>query len=106
MNHELLDSLSRDVTEFAQALDSMRAYAHADDGLTADKFGPIARKTGVGQNYTQLRDILRGALDKAAPFVDGTAQALADARKLTSQTEADVVADIEKAADGHRFTRG
>jgi hypothetical protein len=97
MDHEAVNALSKDLAQFADALAAMRAYAHADDGLTPDKFGLIARKSGVGQNYAQLRETLSGVLDKAAPVVDAMSQALASSQKRTSEVDAQIAMDIAKA---------
>jgi hypothetical protein len=97
MDHEAVQGISRDLADFAQALAAMRAYAHADDGLTPDKFGPLAAKTGVGQNYGQIRDVLRDVLDKAAPIVDAMSQALVYAQRQTADADSQIAANITKA---------
>jgi LmbE family N-acetylglucosaminyl deacetylase len=97
MDHEAVNQISKELTEFAQALAGMRAYAHADDGLTADKFGVLGQRTGVGQTYTQLRDALRDVLDKATPVVDAMSQALAYAQRQTAEVDSQVASDISKA---------
>jgi hypothetical protein len=97
IDHELVDAVGRDLTELSDSLSAMRAYAHADDGLTAEKFGPIAARSGAGQTYTQLREVLRGVLDKAAPTVDALAQTLASAQKRTVQSDEDIARRIAKA---------
>jgi LmbE family N-acetylglucosaminyl deacetylase len=97
MDHEAVNQISKELTEFAQALADMRAYAHADDGLTADKFGVLGQRTGVGQTYTQLRDTLRDVLDKATPVVDAMSQALAYAQRQTVEVDSRVASDISKA---------
>jgi hypothetical protein len=102
IDHELVDALGKDMSEFAAALTEMREYAHSDDGLTAEKFGPIAARTGVGQTYTQLREILRGVLDKAAPTVDALAQTLATAQKKTVESGAEIAQNIAKADGSDR----
>jgi len=102
VNKELVTAISKEMTEFGAALTTARAYAHADNGLTADKFGTIAARTGVGQTYTQLRETLRGVLDKAAPTVDALAEALAKAKEKTAETDAEVAARMTRAGDGLR----
>jgi hypothetical protein len=97
IDHELVDAVGKDMAEFANALSEMRAYAHADDGLTAEKFGPIAARSGAGQTYTQLRDALRGVLDKAAPTVDALAKTLASAQKQTVEADEQIAQRIAKA---------
>jgi len=97
MDHEAVDQISKELTEFAQALAAMRAYAHGDDGLTADKFGVLGQRTGVGQTYTQLRDSLRDVLDKATPVVDAMSQALAYAQRQTAEVDSRVASDISRA---------
>jgi hypothetical protein len=97
IDHELVDAVGKDMSEFAAALTEMRAYAHADDGLAPEKFGPIAARTGVGQTYTQLRETLRGVLDKAAPTVEALAQTLATAQKKTVEADAEIAQNIAKA---------
>lgn len=97
MDHEAVGQISKDLADFAQALVSMRSYAHADDGLTPDKFGLIAQKSGVGQNYAQLRDKMRDVLDKATPIVDAMSQALASAQKQTAEVDAQAASNIKKA---------
>jgi hypothetical protein len=97
IDHELVEAVGKDMSQFAAALTEVRAYAHADDGLTAEKFGPIAARTGVGQTYTQLREALRGVLDKAAPTVDALAQTIATAQKKTVDADAEIARNMAKA---------
>ncbi|MET0237044.1 MAG: hypothetical protein ABW224_20515 [Kibdelosporangium sp.] len=100
IDHELVDAVGKDMAEFATALGEMRTYAHTDDGLTAEKFGPIAARTGVSQTYTQLREILRGVLDKAGPAVDALAQTLAGAQQKTVEADQEIARNIAKADGG------
>ncbi|CAM3624135.1 hypothetical protein KIPE111705_17595 [Kibdelosporangium persicum] len=102
VNTELVAAISKEMAEFGAALSTAREYAHADNGLTADKFGTIAARTGVGQTYTRLRETLRGVLDKAAPTVDALAEALAKAKERTAEADAEVAARIARAGDGLR----
>lgn len=97
IDHELVDAVGKDMSRFAAALTEMQAYAHADDGLTAEKFGPIAARTGVGETYTQLRETLRGVLDKAAPAVDALVQTLATAQQKTVDADAEIARNMAKA---------
>lgn len=101
MDHEVVEEVSKDLTRYADALTAVLAYAHGDDGLTPDKFGVLARKTGVGQNYTQLRDILREVLAKAAPIVDGMSHALASSQKLLVDKDSEIAMNIA-SVDGDR----
>jgi hypothetical protein len=97
MDHEAVDAVAGDLARFAEALAGVRSYAHDDDGLTPDKFGPIAARTGVGQNYVQLRDVLRGALDKAAPIVAAMAETLRSSQSRLTEVDSQVAAGIAKA---------
>src|SRR5882724_5196025 len=97
MDHEAVAGISRDLADYAQAWAAMRAYAHAEDGLAPDKFGVLAGKTGVGQNYTRVRDALRDVLDKATPIVDAMSQALVHAQKRTADVDAHAASNIAKA---------
>ncbi|MCE7005791.1 hypothetical protein LWC34_23605 [Kibdelosporangium philippinense] len=102
VNHELVTAISKEMAEFGAALAAARAYAQADNGLTADKFGVIAARTGVGQTYTKLRETLRGVLDKATPTVNALAEALATAQQKTVEADAEVAARIRSAGNDLR----
>ncbi|RSM67401.1 hypothetical protein DMH04_49010 [Kibdelosporangium aridum] len=102
VNQELVTAISKEMTEFGAALGTARTYAHADNGLTADKFGVIAARTGVGETYTQLRETLRAVLDKATPTVDALAEALAKAQQKTVEADAEVAARIRSAGNDLR----
>jgi hypothetical protein len=103
IDHELVGAVRQDMASFADELAAMRAYAQADDGLTAEKFGLIAARGSVGQVYTQLRDTLRGVLDKAGPVVEAMNRALADSGKTVREADADAAQAIVKAEDGYRL---
>ncbi|ALG13839.1 hypothetical protein [Kibdelosporangium phytohabitans] len=97
VNKELVTAISKEMTEFGAALVTARAYAHADNGLTADKFGTIAARTGVGKTYTELRETLRGILDKASPTVEALASAMATAHERTVAADAEAAARFRRA---------
>jgi hypothetical protein len=101
MDHEVVAQIGNDLAHYADALAAVRAYAHGDDGLTPEKFGVLAGRTGVGQTYTQLRDLLRDVLDKAAPIVDGMSRSLAASQKQLVETDAEIAMNIARV-DGSR----
>ncbi|MEV4317563.1 hypothetical protein [Actinocrispum sp. NPDC049592] len=96
MDHEVVAEVGKDLAAFADAVAAVREYAHSDDGLTADKFGVLAQRSGVGQTYVQLREQLRNALDKAGPIVEAMSRSLASSQKLLTETDADVKQNIAK----------
>lgn len=102
VNQELVTAISKEMAEFGTALGTAQAYAHADNGLTAAKFGTIGERVGVGQTYTQLRETLRGVLDKATPTVNALAEAMAKAQEKTAETDAEVAARIKRAGNDLR----
>nr|WP_042198953.1 hypothetical protein [Kibdelosporangium sp. MJ126-NF4]CEL23642.1 hypothetical protein [Kibdelosporangium sp. MJ126-NF4]CTQ93178.1 hypothetical protein [Kibdelosporangium sp. MJ126-NF4] len=102
VNNELVTAISKEMAEFGTALATAREYAHAENGLTADKFGTIAARTGVGQTYTELRETLRGILDKATPTVDALAEAMAKAQERTVAADAEAAARIKRAGNDIR----
>lgn len=102
VNAELVTAISKEMAAFGTALGAAREYAHADNGLTAEKFGIIASRTGVGETYTRLRETLRGILDKASPTVDALAEAMAKAHEKTTEADAEAAARIRRAGNDLR----
>ena len=95
---EAVERAVRGLADIATALDDVVAFADRE-GITAERFGPLAARLGTGEAVVAAVTGLRESFAESVPVLTGLAEELAESARRITETDEENARRIRAAGE-------